>query len=129
MTLCRLGTLLTLALALITGCHESAAGSSGARSYPGKASTYRGLQAAMRRVPVRAYIAEWCPICRRARRWLTRHGYHFIEHNIEQDEAARRTLRALNPEMTVPTFEVDGQVLNGFSPARLERMIARAAER
>lgn len=81
----------------------------------------------MRRVPVKMYMAPWCPVCQRARAWLLDQGYRFVEHDVEQDRQAARVLATLNPRGSIPTFHVDGRVLRGFDPRLLENLVSEAA--
>jgi glutaredoxin len=85
-----------------------------------------GVRQAMREVPIAMYITTWCPVCVRARGWLTRNGYRFVEHDVEKDERAAMIHRALSPRGSVPMFDVDGTVVIGFNPAVLNAVILRA---
>jgi glutaredoxin len=73
------------------------------------------------------YSASWCGACRSARRWLDEQQISYTEHDIDKDPEARGRQRTLNPSGSVPTIEVGGEVLVGFSPARLRAAIDRAA--
>jgi glutaredoxin 3 len=87
----------------------------------------RALAAARRSVAVTMYAASWCPSCRRARRYLLEKGISFVERDVANDGSAQQRLRQLNPRGGIPTFEIDGQILIGFSPAGLQSAIDRAA--
>jgi glutaredoxin len=75
------------------------------------------------------YMTSWCPVCARAREWMTSQGYDFVEYDVETDVRAGRVMRAINPRGTVPMFEIDRMILIGFSPEMLRRAIARADAR
>lgn len=88
------------------------------------------VAAEMRRVPVTVYTTRWCGHCNRARAWFAEHDYNVAVHDVEDDEDARRDFLALNPGRVVPTIDVDGEVLVGFSPSDVEQTIReRARER
>ncbi len=53
----------------------------------------------------------------------------FLEHDIDHSASARDHARQLNPRGSVPTIEVDSEVLVGFGPDSLEHAITTAAER
>lgn len=44
------------------------------------------------------------------------------------DAVNNHTMRALNPESTIPTIDIEGQVVVGFSPTAIRASIRRAAE-
>lgn len=87
------------------------------------------LRAEMRRVPIEMYMTQWCPHCTRARAWLKANGYRFTEYDVEADDSARRRRDRLNPRKGVPVFDIDGEVLVGFSPESVESRLRRAAKR
>lgn len=71
------------------------------------------------------YSASWCPDCRRAKRFLTQHGFAFVEIDIERDAAAaRRVLEVNGGRRIIPTlvFE-DGSILVEPSNAALARKL------
>jgi glutaredoxin len=87
------------------------------------------LRIAMRRVSVTMYSTSWCPVCRRARDWLQRNGISFEERDVEKSEDAHRAQLARNARGGVPTIDVDGTVLVGFSAESLQAALQRAAAR
>ena len=89
----------------------------------------RELDAAMRSVPVRMYGTSWCPNCQKARAWLRAERISFVDLDVERDESARREHERLNPKGSVPTFDVDGDVLVGFRAKRMTRALRGAAQR
>ena len=60
-------------------------------------------------------------------RYLLEKGISFVERDVANDQSAQQRLQQLNPRGGIPTFEIDGQVLVGFSPAGLQSAIDRAA--
>jgi glutaredoxin 3 len=93
------------------------------------AARQRDLEAAMRQVPIRMYTTSWCPVCTKAKIWMTANRIAFAEFDVEASDANRRAQRALNPQGGVPTIDVDGEVLVGFGPSSIESAIRHAAER
>lgn len=92
-----------------------------------KAQQAQQLSDARGRVKVNVYYTERCQHCIEAHGYLVAHGIQAAEHDIDKDARARVRLRKLNPKGSLPTIEVDGQVLPGFDSARLERALDRAA--
>lgn len=78
-------------------------------------------------VRVVVYTTSWCPVCKRAKRWMTEHGVAFEERDVEASSSVARQMRAINPGGGVPTFDVDGQVMVGFSESGLTAAMERAA--
>jgi glutaredoxin 3 len=89
----------------------------------------RALEAAMQRVSIRMYTTQWCPRCREAKAWLAAHHQGYSELDVEASDGNRRAQRALNPAGGVPTIDVEGEVLVGFSAGSLDGAIRRAALR
>lgn len=87
------------------------------------------LSDASRRVPIELYTATWCSACASAHRWLDAHDVRYEEIDVDRRPGAVDQLAALNPRRTLPTFDIDGDVLVGFDPARLETAITAAAAR
>lgn len=86
--------------------------------------------AAMRgEVDITMYSTSWCGYCRAARRYLDEHDIHYVDRDIERDARARARMEAINPRGGVPTFEIDGEPLVGFSERGLSAAIDRAAAR
>jgi len=85
-------------------------------------------QRAVASVKIVMYSTSWCGYCRAARQWLGSQGIAYVDKDVERDRSAAAHMRAINPRGGVPTFEIDQQVLTGFSAAHLAGAIARAAE-
>jgi glutaredoxin len=82
---------------------------------------------AERSVQIDLYGEGWCPSCRKARAWLDANSVPYTYRDTS-DAVNKHTMRALNPNSTIPTIDVDGQVLVGFSATALRASIRRAAE-
>lgn len=87
------------------------------------------LADASRRVPIELYSATWCSACATAHRWLDANNIRYEEIDVDRRPGARDQLAALNPRRTLPTFDIDGDVLVGFDPSRLGTAISSAAAR
>jgi len=89
----------------------------------------RQLAEARELVDVTVYYTSWCPACRAARGYLSERGIRFVEHDVEHDARAKARQRLINPRGNIPTIEIEGQVLVGFNPTKIERAIEQAALR
>lgn len=75
------------------------------------------------------YSTRWCPACAHVRGWLHARGIPYAERDVEQSAAAAARMRQLNRAGTVPTIDVEGEVVVGFSEEALRSAIDRAAHR
>jgi glutaredoxin 3 len=80
-------------------------------------------------VDVVVYTTSWCPACKQAKSWMNAHGMAYDERDVEASGAYSRELHSLNPRGSIPTFDVEGQVLVGFSDRALVRAMEQAARR
>jgi glutaredoxin len=78
-------------------------------------------------VHVVVYTTSWCPVCRRAKSWMAANGVAYEERDVESSEVNARRMRAINPRGGVPTFDVEGQVMVGFSEDSLLATMRQAA--
>lgn len=87
----------------------------------------RRLVDAQRSVTIDLYGEGWCPSCRKARAWLDAQGIAYTYRDTS-DSGNKRTMRALNPQSTIPTINVDGRILVGFSARNIQNAIDSAAQ-
>jgi glutaredoxin len=73
------------------------------------------------------YTTSWCPVCKRAKAWMNGHGIPYEEHDIEASSDDARDNRAINPRGSIPTFDIEGNVMVGFSEGELVATLQRAA--
>lgn len=74
------------------------------------------------------YGASWCGACKQAKQFFAEKGVPFIEKDIEKEPSARTEMLAKAKEQGVraggiPMIDVRGQLVGGFDPARLERLL------
>jgi glutaredoxin len=89
----------------------------------------RALKRAREKVSITMYSTTWCPSCVSARKYMTENSIAFTEHDIEKSPSAREIQKRLNPKGSIPTIDVEGAVLVGFSSKSLEHMIDAAAKK
>jgi glutaredoxin 3 len=80
-------------------------------------------------VRVVVYTTSWCPVCKQAKAWMVGHGVAFEERDIEASSDNARKILTINPRSSIPTFDVEGDVMVGFSEEQLVSMMQRAADR
>ncbi len=71
------------------------------------------------------YSTDWCGVCKRAKAHLKQRGVIFTEFDIEKNGLALAEYRRLGGK-GVPLILVGDQRMNGFSAARLDRLLRNA---
>lgn len=99
------------------------------RDRPDRAEHDRRVTEAMRTVDITTYGAVWCPSCKAAHKWLDAQGIAYVDKDIETNRDANRAMRALNPAGTIPTIDIEGQILIGFDARAIDHAIRTAAEK
>jgi glutaredoxin len=87
----------------------------------------RRVLAAQRSVNIELFGADWCPSCRSARAWLDREGFSYSYRDVDE-ASSKLKMRALNPRSTIPTIDIEGQIIVGFDGEGMRAAIRRAAE-
>jgi glutaredoxin 3 len=85
--------------------------------------------AALANVRIVVYTTGWCPHCKRAKAWMNANAIRYEERDIDLSREYERQLKALTGKGSIPTFDVEGDVMVGFSEASLLAMRERATAR
>jgi glutaredoxin len=80
-------------------------------------------------VHVVVYTTSWCPHCREAKAWMATQGIAYEERDIEASPENNRMMRRINSRGSIPTFDVDGEVMVGFSATALTSLLQQARAR
>lgn len=67
------------------------------------------------------YSAEWCGVCKKARRYFQQQGIPFKEYDIETSRKGRQDFARLNGR-GVPVILVGDKRMDGFSAGRFQTM-------
>jgi glutaredoxin len=117
----------------VAAASEPAPATTPARATPTAADPEPGPQApepvSLSDVHLVVYTTSWCGVCRRAKSWMNSQGIAYEDRDVETSSENLREMRALNPRGSVPTFDVEGTVLVGFSERALVSSMQRAAQR
>lgn len=70
------------------------------------------------------YSAEWCGVCKRARKYFQENRIAFREKDIDKSTPARREFKELGGR-GVPLILVGKRKLSGFSPDSFEKIYRR----
>ncbi len=68
------------------------------------------------------YSADWCPACVQAKRYMDREGVEYEERNVDQPRY-KEELVQVSGGRSIPVIQVDGSVMKGWNPKRLDQMI------
>ena len=63
---------------------------------------------------------EWCGYCKKARAYMRRNGFAFVEYDIEKDRFARAKYRQYGGK-GVPLLVMGNKTLRGFTATRYDR--------
>jgi glutaredoxin-like YruB-family protein len=69
------------------------------------------------------YTTSWCPWCRKTTAWLDERGIEYENRDIEKNPAWREELLDKSGGTSIPVVEIDGEVIRGFSPARMGELL------
>jgi glutaredoxin len=87
------------------------------------------LATASQSISIEMYSAVWCQACQAAHRWMDQEGIAYHEIDVDRRSGAMSQLSVLNPRRTLPTFDIEGEVLVGFNQVALTSAIDGAARR
>jgi glutaredoxin len=62
------------------------------------------------------YSAPWCPDCRIAKRFLTKHNLPFTEIDIESTPGAAEEVVKRTGKRAIPQFVIDGEWVQPYRP-------------
>ncbi len=69
------------------------------------------------------YTTTWCGWCRKTLAWLDARGVDYDNRDIESDPRAREELIAKTGSTSIPVVEVDGRIIRGYSPGKMQRLL------
>ena len=68
------------------------------------------------------YTSSTCPHCKTAKDYLDQKGYEYEEKNVQMDQNAAIELQNIGAQ-GVPTLVVNGHVIVGFQPQKIEESL------
>ncbi len=71
------------------------------------------------------YSTPTCPICKRAKEYLTKKGIPYQEIDVAGDRKAVQEMIQKSGQMGVPVIIVDGELMVGFNQSKLDALLAK----
>src|SRR5258708_22765108 len=72
------------------------------------------------------YTTPTCAYCAAAKRWFKDHGVSYTEHDVSRDPVKATEMYRLTGEGSVPVIRIGGQVMIGFDPLQLAKLLPDA---
>ena len=72
------------------------------------------------------YATAWCPYCKQTRKLLEREGVKYTEIDVEKEPNSQEHLKRKFHVYGFPIVEVDGEIVVGYKPAEIEKLVAGA---
>jgi glutaredoxin 3 len=69
------------------------------------------------------YSTPTCTYCAAAKRWFKEHGVTYTEYDVSRDPVRAAEMQRLTGQNAVPVIRVGGQVMVGYDPLQLARLI------
>jgi glutaredoxin 3 len=73
---------------------------------------------------ITVYSTTSCPYCYMAKDFLTAKGVPYRDVNVGTDRAAAAEMVQKSGQMGVPVIDIDGEIIVGFRPDMIEKLIA-----
>ncbi len=64
-----------------------------------------------------------CPYCRKAKRYLQKHGIRFTDVDVSRDARAARDMVRISGQQGVPVIQIGGRVVVGFDRPKIDRLL------
>jgi glutaredoxin len=80
----------------------------------------------MQQPEVSIYTTPTCTYCAQAKRWFDEHGVRYAEHDVSRDPQRATEMYRLTGQGAVPVIRVGGQVMVGYDPLQLARLLPDA---
>jgi glutaredoxin-like YruB-family protein len=69
------------------------------------------------------YTTSWCGWCKKTRAWLDDQGIDYENRDVETNAAWAEEMHDLTGSGGVPVIVIDGEVIQGFNQAQMEKML------
>ncbi|OGY56409.1 MAG: NrdH-redoxin [Candidatus Colwellbacteria bacterium GWA2_46_10] len=76
---------------------------------------------------IKMYSTPFCKYCKLAKEIFNKKNLSFEEIDITQNQKLMEEMLKKSNEMTVPVFDINGQILVGFNRTKLEEALVKVA--
>lgn len=90
---------------------------------PSLSANNKPTEDATKRVPVKVYVTNTCPWCRRLESYLDQHQVRYTKVNVQNDPAAAHEMQRKSGQLGVPQADIGGQMVVGFDKARIDKLL------
>ena len=73
---------------------------------------------------VAIYSTLTCPVCKRAKDYLSRKGVPYIDYNVAADKEKAHEMIHMSKQMGVPVIVVNDKVMIGFNQSQLDKLLS-----
>jgi glutaredoxin-like YruB-family protein len=71
------------------------------------------------------YSTPTCPICKRAKTYLSEKGIPYTDYDVSKDKEKVYEMIHKSGQMGTPVILVDDEVLVGFNQGKLDKLLAK----
>tara|TARA_Y100000310_G_scaffold345863_1_gene471774 strand:+ start:39916 stop:40146 length:231 start_codon:yes stop_codon:yes gene_type:complete len=71
---------------------------------------------------VKIYTSSTCPWCKKTKEFMKEKGIKYKEFDVGSDDKARDEMIEISGQMGVPVLDIDGTILVGFNPKKIEEL-------
>jgi len=72
---------------------------------------------------IKMYTTPFCKYCKTAKDFFVSKGIAFVEIDITKSHLAMKEMISKSRQMTVPVFDINGQILVGFNQVKIQRAL------
>ena len=72
---------------------------------------------------VTIYSTPTCMYCMMAKEFFRKYGVRYVEHDVANDDNARKEMFEKSHQMGVPVIDVDGEIFVGFNRKTLAQAL------
>ncbi len=76
---------------------------------------------------IKMYTTPFCKYCKVAKEIFQKRALSFEEIDITQNQKFMEEMLKKSNQMTVPVFDINGQILVGFNRTKLEEALVKVA--
>lgn len=72
---------------------------------------------------IEIYSTPTCHFCHMAKDWLTAKNIPYTEYNVATDANKRNEMREMTGQLGVPVIKVENEIMIGFNPEHMAKLL------